>query len=89
MLSDSNLTNTIREKFARAKQLQSQGKVAESIAEYRAILSTENNNLAALHQIGQLSEGLENLRVLLSHTDGRSISIRVRRFGSIDIWGLH
>ncbi|MGB3557378.1 MAG: tetratricopeptide repeat protein, partial [Geitlerinemataceae cyanobacterium] len=58
MLSDSNLTNTIREKFARAKQLQSQGKVADSIVEYHAIVEIENNNLAALHQIGQLSEGL-------------------------------
>ncbi len=56
MLSDSNLTNTIREKFARAKQLQSQGKVAESIVEYRAVLALDKKYLAAWHQLAQLLE---------------------------------
>jgi tetratricopeptide (TPR) repeat protein/GT2 family glycosyltransferase len=56
MVSSSRKLNSINETFERARQLQSEGKVAESIAEYRAVLALDKKYLAAWHQLAQLLE---------------------------------
>ncbi|HIK31692.1 MAG TPA: tetratricopeptide repeat protein [Oscillatoriales cyanobacterium M59_W2019_021] len=64
--SHSEITN-VPEKFERARQLQSQGDTSGAIAEYRSILEIDSENLAALHQLAQLSEGQGDFAAAVEH----------------------
>lgn len=56
MVSSSVNINSINETFDRAQQLQSEGKIAEAINEYRAVLDEDGTLLAAWHQLAKLLE---------------------------------
>jgi glycosyltransferase involved in cell wall biosynthesis/tetratricopeptide (TPR) repeat protein/GT2 family glycosyltransferase len=56
MSSNQSQIQSIPEKFSQAQKLQSEGKVSEAIAEYRAVLELDKKYLAAWHQLAQLLE---------------------------------
>ncbi|MGB3559429.1 MAG: tetratricopeptide repeat protein, partial [Geitlerinemataceae cyanobacterium] len=74
MPSTKRQSNSIQEKFDNARQLQSQGKVAEAIAEYHAILALDKKYLAAWHQLAQLLEMQEKWDEAAEHY-GTSIEL--------------
>lgn len=56
MSSSPDKPNAIHEQFAKAQQLQFQGKESEALAQYRAILEVDNTSIGAWHQLAQLAE---------------------------------
>ncbi|RMG14532.1 MAG: tetratricopeptide repeat protein, partial [Cyanobacteria bacterium J055] len=64
--SQSEISN-FSEKFDRARQLQDRGDLSGAIAEYRSILDVDSENLAALHQLAQLSEARGDFEAAIGH----------------------